>query len=51
MLGADSSGWQKFNAPDVARVDPVALAETAARKALDTARPREIPPGKYAVIL
>ena len=51
MLGADSSGWQKANSPDVANLDPLALGETAAKKALDSARPREIPAGKYTVIL
>ena len=51
MLAADSSGWQKANSPDVANVDPVALAEVATKKAVDSAHPREIPPGKYTVIL
>src|SRR5579864_358620 len=51
MLGGDSSGWQKANSPDISQVDPVSLAETAARKAVDSAHPREIPPGKYTVIL
>ncbi len=51
MLGGDSSGWQKANSPDVANLDPLALAEIAAQKALDSARPREIPAGKYTVIL
>ena len=51
MIGADSSGWQKANSPDVANLDPLALAEVAAQKALDSARPREIPAGKYTVIL
>jgi PmbA protein len=51
MLAGDSSGWQKANSPDVANLDPLALAETAARKAVDSARPREIPAGKYTVIL
>ncbi len=51
MLAADSSGWQKANSPDVANLDPLALAEIAAKKALDSARPREIPAGKYTVIL
>ena len=51
MLAADSSGWQKANSPDVANVDPLMLAEIAAKKALDSARPREIPAGKYTVIL
>ena len=51
MLGADSSGWQKANSPDVAKLDPLALAEIAAKKALDSAHPAEIPAGKYTVIL
>jgi PmbA protein len=51
MLAPDSSGWQKANSPNVANLDAAALAETAARKAFDSATPREIPPGKYTVIL
>jgi PmbA protein len=51
MLAADSSGWQKANSPDVRNLDPVALAEVAAQKALDSAHPKEIPAGKYTVIL
>ncbi|HTQ97599.1 MAG TPA: metallopeptidase TldD-related protein, partial [Candidatus Acidoferrum sp.] len=51
MLAGDSSGWQKANSPNVASLDPVLLAETAAQKAVDSAHPREVPPGKYTVIL
>jgi PmbA protein len=51
MLGADSSGWQKANSPDAANLDPLALAEIAAKKAIDSAHPAEIPAGKYTVIL
>jgi PmbA protein len=51
MLAADSSGWQKANSPDVASLDPLTLAEIAAQKAGDSARPREISAGKYTVIL
>ena len=51
MLGDDSSGWQKANSPDIANLDPLKLAEVAAQKALDSARPREIAAGKYTVIL
>jgi PmbA protein len=51
MLAADSSGWQKANSPDVSHLDPLRLAETAAQKAVETAHPREIPAGKYTVIL
>jgi len=51
MLARDSSGWQKANSPDVRNLDPLALAELAARKALESATPREVPAGKYTVIL
>lgn len=51
MLAADSSGWQKASSPDVANLDPLRLAEIAAKKAVDSAHPREIPAGKYTVIL
>ncbi len=51
MLAADSSGWQKANSPDVANLDPFNLAEMAAKKAIDSAKPAEIPAGKYTVIL
>ena len=51
MLGGDSSGWQKANSPDARNLDPAALAETAARKARDSAAPGELAPGKYTVIL
>ena len=51
MLAKDSSGWQKANSPDVRNLDPVVLAEAAARKAVESAAPRELPAGKYTVIL
>jgi len=51
MLAGDSSGWQKANSPDVRNVNPLPLAEIAAQKALDSRHPREIPAGKYTVIL
>jgi predicted Zn-dependent protease len=51
MLGGDSSGWQKFNSPNVDHLNPLELAQTAARKAQQSAGPQEIPPGKYTVIL
>jgi predicted Zn-dependent protease len=51
MLAADSSGWQKASSPNAANLDPLALAETAAKKALDSAHPQQIPAGKYTVIL
>jgi PmbA protein len=51
MLAPDSSGWQKANSPDVSRIDPLMLAEVAAKKAVESAHPREISAGKYTVIL
>jgi PmbA protein len=51
MLAPDSSGWQKANSPNVANLDAPALAEIAARKAIESANPRETPAGKYTVIL
>jgi predicted Zn-dependent protease len=51
MLAGDSSGWQKANYPDVSLLDPVKLAEIAAEKTRTSASPKEIPAGKYTVIL
>ena len=51
MLADDSSGWQKANSPQVSNVDPILLAEIAAQKARDSRGPKELPPGKYTVIL
>jgi len=51
MLAGNSSGWQKANSPDVRNLNAAALADIAASKALDSAQPREIPAGKYTVIL
>ncbi len=51
MLGADSSGWQKANSPDLTNLDPLGMAEIAAKKAIDAVHPAEIPAGKYTVIL
>jgi PmbA protein len=51
MLDTTSSGWQKANSPDIARLDPVRMAEVAAAKAIESKNPRDLPPGKYTVIL
>ena len=51
MLESDSSGWAKTNAPDVSRVDPMALAESASSKAAASRDPREVAPGPWTVIL
>jgi predicted Zn-dependent protease len=51
MQAADSSGWQKQNYTSAKGLDARALAEIAAEKALRSASPVELPPGKYTVIL
>jgi PmbA protein len=51
MLAESSSGWAKKTSPDCRELQPEALAERAARKALESREPREIEPGKYTVIL
>lgn len=51
MMGADSSGWAKANAPDISALDPVALAQRAAEKSVQSRAPRSLDPGRYTVIL
>jgi len=51
MLADKSSGWQKANSPNVAHLDAEGLAEIAARKAIQSAAPQELPAGKHTVIL
>ena len=51
MLGSDSSGWQKANSPSVTNLNPDELAETAARKSLESAALQELVLGKYTVVL
>jgi PmbA protein len=51
MLGETSSGWAKRTSPESAELEPEALADQAAEKALTSREPREIPPGEYTVIL
>ncbi len=51
MIGENSSGWQKANSPDATEFDARQLAEIAAEKARLSANPKEIPAGKYTVIL
>jgi predicted Zn-dependent protease len=50
-MGADSSGWAKASACDRATLNPLELALTAARKAAESRAPRDLPPGRYTVIL
>jgi PmbA protein len=51
MQAEDSSGWQKQNYIHARRLDAQALAEIAAQKAVRSAHPVELEPGKYTVIL
>src|SRR5215471_5812163 len=51
MLAEDSSGWQKFNSPNVRDLEHLRLAEVAAQKARDSRSPKELSPGKYTVVL
>ena len=50
-MAGDSSGWAKASACDLRVLDPVALARSAARKAAGSRDPREMPAGRYTVIL
>ena len=50
-MAGDSSGWAKASACDLRALDPVALARSAARKAAASRDPRELPAGRYTVIL
>jgi len=51
MLAPDSSGWQKANSPNAANLNAERQAEIAAKKAVESAAPREVQPGNYTVIL
>ncbi|HXU48725.1 MAG TPA: TldD/PmbA family protein [Candidatus Binatia bacterium] len=51
ILESDSSGWAKANAPDIRKIDPLALAESASEKSSKSRKPRELPPGHYVTIL
>jgi predicted Zn-dependent protease len=45
------SGWAGREAPKFTQIPAGELAERAAKKAVDSAKPREIEPGRYTVIL
>jgi PmbA protein len=51
ILEPDSSGWAKSNSPDLARIDPDALARSASEKSAASRHPREAAPGLWTVIL
>jgi predicted Zn-dependent protease len=50
-MASDSSGWAKASACDHRVLDPTALAHSAALKATFSADPRELPAGRYTVVL
>ncbi len=51
VMDEDSSGWAKASSCDLNDIDHRALASRAAEKARTSASPRELPPGRYTVIL
>jgi predicted Zn-dependent protease len=50
-MAGGSSGWAKSSACDHRGMSPLQLALSAAGKATESAAPRELPPGRYTVIL
>lgn len=50
-IGEDSSGYAEGFSRSMSGIDVGALAESAAKKAVDGRDPAPLPPGKYAVIL
>jgi PmbA protein len=50
-MAGDSSGWAKATEMSAAALDHAGLARRAARKAALSRAPREVPPGRYTVIL
>jgi predicted Zn-dependent protease len=50
-MAADSSGWAKASACDHLAISPPGLASDACQKAALSRDPRELPPGRYTVIL
>ncbi len=50
-VGEDSTGWAQFWSYDVAGLNAERLARRAADKALRSARPKTVHPGRYTVIL
>jgi predicted Zn-dependent protease len=45
------SGYAAYEAPKIADIDPAKLVDIAARKAVSSARPRDLEPARYTVIL
>ena len=50
-MAADSSGWAKASAYRMRDLQPFQLARQAAQKATASRAPREMPPGRYTVVL
>ena len=50
-MAADSSGWAKASACRNRDLQPAELARQAAHKAAASRAPRELPPGRYTVVL
>ncbi len=50
-MAGDSSGWAKRSSCAARDLDPHGAALIAARKAAQAGAPREIPPGRYTVVL
>ena len=44
------SGWAGLDAPDFASIPAAEIARRAAKKALDSAKPRDLEPGRYTVV-
>ncbi len=51
ILESDSSGWAKANSPDLAQIDPAAMARSASEKSAASRKPTEAAPGRWTVIL
>jgi PmbA protein len=51
ILESDSSGWAKANSPDIAQIDPLAMARSASEKSAASRKPTEAAPGRWTVIL
>jgi predicted Zn-dependent protease len=51
MLEDPAAGWAKANSASVLDIDPQKLAERASEKAHRAMRARELPPGRYTVVL
>jgi predicted Zn-dependent protease len=45
------SGYARLGSPRLADLNPASLAERSAKKAISSAKPRDLPPGAYTVIL